>query len=397
MTFRFAWVSTAFMAALFVPHMLLGIAGIYFPKLRVTVEFNAEFYVGLSFAGLFCLSFIGVAALSGICRATLKKHILSIEKRKSFRFLMVALTGIMFVLLAAGIGAKQSDSGLNFVIRLFPREMVLVFVSLAAAATFQFFWIGLLLANVAYWVLVGSKASIFLLVLSLVMYHTLERHKITFRQVLWALIAAVLLPFSFVIPAALRLGVSPAQLLGSLRDSPELIGLFMGRILGRVSWFDGMFLIKDDVTGVSHYGVSDFLMVALARIIPGVRPPEAPFGQNVIYLFKAADLEDFSGAIGIPGMLKVMTFNHGLWGFAGSLGIILASLFLFMRMAKSRSPEISLVGFMAFVIALLSLVISGNIDSSIGKIIPLLISGLLFLSFTRQIFRKPNYLAETDT
>lgn len=377
---------SAFFLMLFAPHALFAYQDSYRTKLRVGTEITEEFYLGLTFAVIAILLFLAAMILSRIDRATLYKHIVSIEKRMWFRGLIVGLTVVMFVLLAGGIGMKQSTSSLNFIIRLLPREMVLVVATLGAVCTRRPFWIALLLLNVFYWIMVGSKAALFLAAITAIFLHGLEGWKIRPSHILWGALLVVILPASFMIIAGLRLGISPLELLQVMIDVPETREVFFNRILTRVSWFDGMQLTPNHAFPLMHFSSYEFVSNAIARLFPGVGAPEEPFGQQIIYLFKATDLDEFSGAIGMPGVFKIMYYNHGILGIIPLMLMIFGFFFFIGRMTASTKPFVALVGFSVFIVGVSSMMISGNLDSALGKSIPILITGLVIAGITRLMF-----------
>jgi hypothetical protein len=168
--------------------------------------------------------------------------------------------------------------------------------------------------------------------------------------------------------------------------------MMSSRVLGRVSWFDGMLLTPRDLAPMAHFSLTDFIDVALAGFVPGMTANEAPLGTQLSYLFRSgANLENFAGAIGIPGVFKMMLYNFGLPGLLGLLAIIALPLSAIMAMAASKDPFWSLLGFAALVLLMLTLFISGNVDSAFGRIIPLIISGIFYLVATRRLFLAKNY------
>ncbi|MDP3328932.1 hypothetical protein, partial [Parvibaculum sp.] len=242
-------------------------------------------------------------------------------------------------------------------------------------------------------VLTGSKASLFIVVLAFLYYHTLERLPIRPAHLVWAGLALILLPFSFVIPAALRENLPLSETLRLLYGSADFMGQTLGKIAGRVSWLDGMFLSSWDVEPLANFGFFDFIGVLLARLVPGFPPPVAPFGQQIIYLFRATELTNFSGALGMPGMLKVILYNHGLLAQSAIAAFIGAIFFFFFRMTRSRNPGTMIVGMTLLVVSVSSLAISGNLDSALAKLIPLMISGFVFIRVSRFVLLRRQYAA----
>lgn len=380
-----------FLSLLFIPQSLLGFRGFYLPKLRVVAEPTSDYFVGVFFALLFLCLFFVCAALAGFARSTLKDHALELEYRRSFRTIMLLLTLVIFIFLAMGIGTKQSGNALNFLIRLLPRELLLIISTVMALATFNRFWIALMILNILYWMGIGSKASLFLVALAMLYYFTLERVKFKPTHIIITVILLLLLPISYLVPVANKLEISIFQLLGSISQSPELTSLFAGKILGRISWFDGMLLNAQDLVPLAHYGILDFIDVALAGFVPGLTANEKPFGIQVIYLFNATHLENFAGAIGIPGMFKAMAYNHGIGAVLSMLLLIGSVLTVTMRLSASRQPVLSLLGFSTLVILMFTLFISGNVDSALGKISPLIFSGLFYFNWARALLSSKNY------
>jgi len=393
MSRRFVIVNLALFMFFVLPQMLLNALGVYPGKLRVQMDFGVEFLVGMQCLILFVVVFLFAAYLAKIDRARIRELTEIIARRTSFQMLCLAITAICFLLLALDIGVKQTSASENFVIRFLPREIVTVAALLCAIVTRKRFWILLLAANILYWVLTGSKASLFIVVLAFLYYHTLERLPIRPAHLVWAGLALILLPFSFVVPAALRENLPLSETFGLLFGSAEFLGQTLGRIAGRVSWFDGMFLSKWDVQPLANFGFFDFLGVVLARLVPGFPPPTAPFAQQIIYLFQAAELTNFSGALGMPGMLKVMLYNHGLLVqsvIAAFIGVI---FFFFFRMTRSRDPGTMIVGMTLLVVSVSGLAISGNLDSALAKLIPLMISGFVFIRVSRFVLLRRQYAA----
>ncbi|MCT4556816.1 MAG: hypothetical protein N4A61_02040 [Pelagimonas sp.] len=384
--------TSIFLSLLFVPHALLGFNGYYLTKLNVVPSINGEFYIGVMMAAVFMGLFMLCAQLSQFSKTTLKTHVHAVESRRSFRTIIVLLTLVMFVFLSIGIGAKQSGNSLNFLIRLLPRELILIITVTAAAATWKRFWIVLMLLNILYWVGIGSKASLFLVALTLLYYHALEGTRIRPSYILWGAGLSLLLPVSYLLPLASETGMSIFGVLKFLYDSPDLSAMMSSRVLGRVSWFDGMLLTPRDLAPMAHFSLTDFIDVALAGFVPGMTANEAPLGTQLSYLFRSgANLENFAGAIGIPGVFKMMLYNFGLPGLLGLLAIIALPLSAIMAMAASKDPFWSLLGFAALVLLMLTLFISGNVDSAFGRIIPLIISGIFYLVATRRLFLAKNY------
>jgi len=389
LTPRFVAVILVFMGLLFVPQMLLSMAGSYPTKLRIDPALDGEFAFGVLLALAFAAMFMLAAYWSGICRVSLAENILALEDRASFRVLAVAMTAILFIFLLFGIGVKQTESSANFLIRLFPRELVLVGATAAVMATRKPFWIALLVINCAYWLLTGSKAALFLVVLTAMYFHTIEHMEIRLKHVLWGLVGLVLLPLSFIIPMALRVGMPLDHLFSLILSSPEFMMQSIGRIFGRVSWFDGMHLTAEDVRSLRHFGIGDFFKVAAAGILPGMNAAESPFGQQIVHMFQASSLVNFSGALGMIGALKVMFYNHGILALFAMLISVGLVFYVSMRMTASADPIVSLVGLTVLVIAMFSLLISGNLDSALAKIIPLGISGWLLMRLARIAFYTP--------
>ena len=382
-------VSTAFFLALFLPHWFLSGMDSYTTKLRVNNEWIDDgYYLGLICAALAVLSFQLAMIRARIDRSTLKQHIIALERNGWFRALIVGLVVIMFLLLAQGIGLKQSSSPLNFIIRLLPREMALVVATIAVIATRKPFWMVLLALNVLYWVLVGSKAALFLVALAAVFMHIFEGHRFRPIYILYGILLAILLPLSFVMISGLRLGIAPIEVLGMLLDNSQSREVFFNRILTRVSWFDGMLLTPNDAYPLFHYNAFNFLSDALIRLVPGAGGEGLPFGQQIIYLFRAKDLDEFSGAIGMPGVFKVMYYNHGIFGLFSMIGLLFGYFYIVSRMTASRKPLISMVGFSIFIVGVSGMMISGNIDSALGKSIPILFVGLTIAFVMRLLFRS---------
>jgi len=91
LTPRFVAVILVFMGLLFVPQMLLSMAGSYPTKLRIDPALDGEFAFGVLLALAFAAMFMLAAYWSGICRVSLAENILALEDRASFRVLAVAL------------------------------------------------------------------------------------------------------------------------------------------------------------------------------------------------------------------------------------------------------------------------------------------------------------------
>ena len=380
-----------FMAFLFVPHALLASLGLYFPKLRVDPANGTEFFIGLLCTFAFFITFILSLASGGIGRVRLAEQILALEKRTSFKFLMVGTTIFLFLLLAIGVGGKQSTSQLNFIIRIFPREMILILATLAAVVTLRRAWIILVVINILYWVLVGSKASLFFVALTVIFVHSFERWPIRGKHLFWGATMVVALPLSFMIAMGLRLGIYPLEFFRLISSSPEALISFLGRILMRVSWFDGMLLTAVDAEPLQKLTVLDLFEITASRLLPGISATQEPLGQQVIYLFQAIDLQNFTGAVGMPGVLKIFYYNHGILGLTTLLLLIFICFYFLARMMVSRKVIIATTGFSVFIVAMSSLIISGNIDSALGKSIPIMITGFFFQGIFRLLFTKPQY------
>jgi hypothetical protein len=380
-----------FMAFLFVPHALLASPGLYFPKLRVDPTNGTEFFIGLLCTFALFVTFILSLAGGGIGRVRLAEQILALEKRTSYKFLMVGMTISLFLLLAIGIGGKQSTSQLNFIIRILPREMILILATLAAVVTLRRLWIILVVINILYWVLVGSKASLFILALTVIFVHSFERWPIRGKHLFWGAITLMVLPFSFMIGRALHLGIHPLELFRLTSSSPETVIFFLSSILARVSWFDGMLLTAVDAAPLQKFTVLDFFEITASRLLPGISATQEPLGQQIIYLFQAIDLQNFSGAVGMPGVLKIFYYNHGILGLTTVLLLLFTYFYFLTKMMVSRKVIIATTGFSVFIVAMSSLIISGNIDSALGKSIPILIMGVFFQGIFRLLFTKPQY------
>lgn len=385
---RFNLVLVLFCACLFVPHLLLSSAGLYQTKLLVDVYNIGNLMRGISFAILMTGILLAAAYIGRVTHANLRGIFVKLVSRRSFTVLAIAITLLMYGLLAIGVGYKQSESSLNFLIRMVPREIIFLTAALGALFTRRPIWIALTLVHLGYWFVAGSKAPLFLLALSFAFAWSLRAFSFRFVHFAAVLSILFLLPFSFLIGVAIRLKMSIFELFNLILTNDFIATLFLSRMFGRVSWFDGLFLTRVDVQPLNNYAPSDFIVEGFARLLPGVRLDAEPFAIQVVYLHRANLEEGFAGAVGAPGMLMTMFFNYGFLGLAAvCMMIFLLFLALFVGIS-SRLPLLSAVAYTSFIMMLHNFVISGNFGGAIGKILPMVVTTLVYFGVLRLLMRK---------
>ena len=384
---RFYTVLITFCACLFVPHLILSSVGLYQTKLLVDVNNFGSLVRGISFAVLMTSILIAAAHFGGLSKTNLRAIIVQLVSRRSFVILAIAITVLMFGLAAIGVGYKQSESSLNFLIRLVPREFVFLTIALGALFTRRPIWIALTVTHLSYWFVVGSKAPLFLLALSFGFAWALRSFSLSFPLFLGTVLTLALLPFSFLIGVAIRLKMSVFDLYNLILTNELIANIYLSKMFGRVSWFDGFFLTRYDVEPLVHYAPSDFILEALARLLPGVRSDVEPFGIQVVYLFRANIDDGFAGAVGSPGMLITMFFNHGFLGLAAVFIMIFLVFFALFVGISSRNPLLSALAYASFVMMLNNFVISGNLGGAIGKVFPMIFATLIYFGVLRLFLR----------
>lgn len=375
--------------AFVVPQMLLELVNLYDGKLRVVYDYSNEFPIGMLFVVLYLAIFFSAAAAGLRSFSGFRRTFLRLENWWYFRYLCIGITILCYALLPLGIGVKLSYSSLNFVIMAIPREMLLIVSTLGVLLTNRPLWKLLLLANVVYWVLIGSKSSLFLVFVAAFYATLLCNIAINRRMLLWGLAAVPFLPLTFVLPKIFLYGGDLSGILSLLASVDEAYADIASRMTRRVAWFDGLFLTPADAAAFRQVNVIDILNYVLAGLMPGIQAAVEPLGKLVIGLYNAVNLSfiEFAGGIGTPGVLKMVAYSQGFLRMLALAALFWCVHFTIFSLVRSTNPATAMAGLVGLVISLKSLVIGGNIDIAMARVLPMMVFTFAYISAARMLLR----------
>jgi hypothetical protein len=348
-----------------------------------------------------------------------------LKNTKLILFVVLILTLVkLFLHLGLGIGQKGIKStqftGFLFIIRLIPRELPFIILTIYFLKYRQFLSYGRIvhLCILAFLVVLsvlatGSKTFILNFGLAVVVYAIYYSKRINLQSfVVFTLIAGALITFSFVFSDIIRYQVfrhnaSTSEMFELTWFALQNIDLheILGAVSSRFSGLDGQILLEQDsvqelnVDWDKLYPVYDPLNI-LYKIIDDIIPftfvrlsnlPSS--GQAVgMYVFHySSDDAAFAGSLGLFGSVEMISKSNP-YIYSGLLiaaGILVGLYFRAVRLIAD--PELKFILYFFGCFLILHTTISGNFDllfsQFIIKIVLLLFYGFIVL-ILRNILKK---------
>jgi len=351
---------------LVLPHALMYAFDLYL--LKVDEKFIVDqgvIYETLLF--IFICIGLFVLPLRGVHNPVNRDEILlALFRRKSFIVLLVGMTFVVMVANVIGLNEKGSDDKIGYVSIIFPAGIPLLFSYVAYRITGSWFYVALLALNIFFSLYTGSKAvlaKIFMLELFLIAgSHKIIRAKDVVK--LFVLLGAAVLFFFSIVFYRNNINISDFGIMSSDKWIKILSTLFR-----RVTWFDGLLIDGNHLRSLT-LGVDQYLMMA-DKFIPGVLTDVRPIGEQVVQFYQGGNVlidKDFSGAIGMPALLKA-------YYYTGIAHFIFLVLFLYVvlkgiyGLMVSNIPERMLLGYIASSTLVSTLYISGNFDRALSSVL----------------------------